>query len=135
MISTRSDRCSRINNMKCLIFAILLCSFAALGHAASDEVKPKVRAVTAFVRLDRTNYEKQIDGAMRILNAAKTEFAKRGYETQTVRIVTQPFAELVKGLSDEKAMSFLRSLDDLSQKEGFVLNVGPGMLHDTDDPT
>ena len=121
--------------MKCLIFAFLLCTFAALGHAASDEaVKPKVRAVTAFVRLDRSNYEKQIDEAMRMLSAAKADFEKRGYETQTVRIVTQPFAELVKGLSDEKAISLLRSLDDLSQKDDFALNVGPGMLHDTDDP-
>src|SRR5215831_4345295 len=120
--------------MKCLIFAILLCTFAALGHAASEEVKPKVRAVTAFVRLDRSNYEKQIDEAMGILHAAKADFEKHGYETQTVRVVTQPFAELVKGLSEEEAISFVRSLDDLSQKEGFALNVGPGMLHDTDDP-
>jgi hypothetical protein len=48
--------------------------------------------------------------------------------------VTQPFAELVKGLSDTEALSFLRSLDDLSQKDGFLPNVGPAMLHDTDDP-
>jgi len=86
------------------------------------------------VRLDRSNYENQIDEAMRMLGAAKAAFAKRGYETQTVRVVTQPFAELAKGLSDEKAISLLRSLDDLSQKEDFALNVGPGMLHDTDDP-
>ena len=42
---------------------------------------------------------------MRVLSAAKAEFARRGYETQTVRIVTQPFAELVKGLSDTEALS------------------------------
>jgi hypothetical protein len=36
----------------------------------------------------------------------------RGYETQTVRIVTQPFAELVKGLNDKDALAFLRALDD-----------------------
>ena len=69
-----------------------------------------------------------------MLLAAKNEFAKRGYETQTLRIVTQPFAELVKGLSDAQALTFLRSLDDLSQKDGFMPNVGPAMLHDTDNP-
>jgi uncharacterized protein (UPF0210 family) len=121
--------------MKRLIAAVLLCMFtASAASAASDVSKPKVRAITAFVRLDRSNYEKQIAEAMTVLNAAKAEFARRGYETQTVRIVTQPFAELVKDLSDQDALGFLRSLDDLSQKDGFAPNVGPAMLHDTDDP-
>jgi hypothetical protein len=48
--------------------------------------------------------------------------------------VTQPFAELVKGLSDEDALAFLKALDDLSQKSGFAPNVGPAMLRDNDDP-
>ena len=121
--------------MKRLIATVLLCTYAASGvHAASDVAKPKVRAITAFVRLDRSSYEKQIAEAMTVLNAAKAEFARRGYETETVRIVTQPFAELVKGLSDQDAFAYLRSLDDLSQKDGFVPNVGPAMLHDSDDP-
>jgi uncharacterized protein (UPF0210 family) len=125
--------------MKRLIATVLVCAFASVArmpaaHAASDAIKPKVRTITAFLRLDRSKYEEQIDEAMRVLSAAKAEFARRGYETQTVRIVTQPFAELVKGLSDVQALSFLRSLDDLSQKDGFMPNVGPAMLHDTDDP-
>jgi uncharacterized protein (UPF0210 family) len=121
--------------MKYLIFALLLCTFAtAPAHATAEEGKPKVRAITAFVHLDRSNYEKQIEDTMAVLNAAKAGLAQRGYETQTLRIVTQPFAELIKGLSDEEALSFLRSLDGLSQQRGFSPNVGPAMLHDTDDP-
>jgi len=129
--------------MKRLLVALFLCALAVATHAADvakpdvakpDAAKPNVRAITAFVRLDRGNYEKQIAETMVVLNAAKAEFTKRGYETQTVRIVTQPFAELVKGLSDEQALSLLRSFDELSQKRGFMPNVGPAMLHDTDDP-
>ena len=125
--------------MKRLIANILICALAVVtvsvtAHAAADAVRPKVRTITAFVRLDRSKYQEQINDAMRVLGAAKAEFARRGYETQTIRIVTQPFAELVKGLSDTEALSFLRSLDDLSQKDGFMPNVGPAMLHDTDDP-
>jgi uncharacterized protein (UPF0210 family) len=121
--------------MKRLIATVLLCTFAASAvDAESDAAMPKVRAITAFVRLDRSSYEKQIAEAMTVLNAAKGEFARRGYQTQSVRIVTQPFAELIKGLSDQDALAFLQSLDDLSQKDGFALNVGPAMLHDTDDP-
>lgn len=44
-----------------------------------------------------------------MLDAAKADFARRGYETQTVRIVTQPFAELIKGLSDDDALAFLKA--------------------------
>jgi len=121
--------------MKRLIVTLLLFAFAFAAHAASDVAKPKVRAITAFVHLDRSSYEAQIAETMTVLNAAKADFASRGYEAQTVRIVTQPFADLVKGLSDKEAVSFLQSLDKLSQqKDGFALNVGPAMLHDTDDP-
>ena len=121
--------------MRCLIAIILSCVIASpAAHSAPDASKPKVRAITAFVRLDRSTYEKQVGDAMKVLNAAKAEFAKRGYETQTVRIVTQPFAELVKGLPDQEALAFLRSFDELSQKVGFAANVGPAMLRDTDDP-
>jgi uncharacterized protein len=120
--------------MKRLLLTLFLCVFAFAAHAAPDAAKPRVRAITAFVRLDRSTYETQIADAMKVLNAARTEFAGRGYQTQTIRIVTQPFAELVKGLSDEQALAFLKSLDDLSQKDGFAANVGPAMLHDADDP-
>jgi uncharacterized protein (UPF0210 family) len=121
--------------MRYLVALVLSCALASTtALAAPDASKPNVRAITAFVRLDRSTYEKQIDDAMQVLNAAKAEFAKRGYETQTVRIVTQPFAELVKGLPDQEALAFLRSFDDLSQKVGFAANVGPAMLHDADDP-
>ena len=120
--------------MKRLIVAILLCTLAFAAHAASDAGKPKVRAITAFVRLDRSTYEAQIAEAMKVLNAARADFASHGYQTQTVRIVTQPFAQLVSGLSDDQALAFLKSLDDLSQKDGFAANVGPAMLHDADDP-
>ncbi len=86
------------------------------------------------MRIDQSNYQMQLDDAMKVLNAAKSEFARRGYETQTVRIVTQPFSELVKGLSEKDAFAFMKSFDDLSQKQGFMPNVGPAMIRDTDDP-
>jgi uncharacterized protein len=118
-----------------LVSALLFFTFATItAHAATETAKPNVRAITAFVRLDRATYEKQIDEAMKVLNAAKAEFAKRGYQTQTVRIVTQPFAELVKGMSDPDALAFLKKLDDLSQRDGFMPNVGPAMMRDADDP-
>ncbi|MBS0366649.1 MAG: DUF711 family protein [Proteobacteria bacterium] len=121
--------------MKRLLATGLLCALVAVtAHAAADARTPKVRAITAFVRLERPTWRAQVEDAMRVLSAARTEFARRGYQTQTVRIVTQPFAELVQGLSDTQALAFLQAFDDLSQKDGFAPNVGPAMLHDSDDP-
>ncbi len=120
--------------MKHLLAALLSLALATVVHAAPATAKPNVRAITAFVRLDRANYVKQIDDAMVVLNSAKAEFAKRGYQTQTVRIVTQPLAELVQGLSEARALEFLKAFDELSVKKGFAPNVGPATLHDSDEP-
>jgi hypothetical protein len=66
-------------HMRRLITTMLLCALASVtAHAAGDESRPKVRTITAFVRLDRLMYEEQIDDAMRVLRAARAEFARRG---------------------------------------------------------
>lgn len=120
--------------MKRLVAAVLLCAVLLAPAGATGVARPKVRAITAFVHLDRSGYETQIAGTMKVLNAAKAEFARRGYETQTLRIVTQPLAQLVKGMSEPDALGLLKALDALSEKEGFMPNVSPAMLHDGDDP-
>jgi uncharacterized protein (UPF0210 family) len=114
---------------------LALVSLAVLGTAqAQSYTKPKVRAITGFIRLDRTRYAQQIADTLGVLRAAKAEFVTQGYEVQTLRIVTQPLGELVNGQSEADALAFLKSLDDLSSKEGFIPNVGPAMLRDSDDP-
>ena len=55
--------------------------------------KPKIRAITAFVRLDRAHYKEQIQDTLNFLRQAKSAFEKSGYEVQTIRITTQPFPE------------------------------------------
>ena len=111
----------------CLIFAWDL-------SQAQDYTRPKVRAVTAFVRVERSNYGQEIGEALTVLRSAKSELEQRGYEVQTLRIVTQPLGELVAGRSDADALSCLKALSDLSAREGFIANVGPAMLRDSDDP-
>ena len=113
---------------------LLYCSAWAAPASAQDRSKPKVRAITGFVRLDRAQYAKQVTDALEVLRAAQREFEKQGYEVESLRIVTQPLVELVKGLSETDAQAFLKALDDLSAKEKFLPNVGPAMLRDSDDP-
>jgi len=109
-------------------------SVAAAAPGAPASTRPKVRAITTFVRLDRAHYEQQIDEALIVLRAAKDEFAKQGYDTETLRIVTQPLPQLVQGQSDAEALAYLQALDELSAKDGFMPAVGPAMMRDSDDP-
>lgn len=119
--------------MKRLAFAlaVLLLSQAS-GQSVS--ANPKVRAITAFVRLNPENSEKQISDALAVVRKVKAEFEVAGYEVETVRITTQPLGEVVAGMSQEQALKFLSAFDQLAVKENFAPNVGPAMLHDSDDP-
>jgi uncharacterized protein (UPF0210 family) len=127
---------SREVKMKCIALALLvLRSICVLSQVAPETSNPKVRAITAFVRIDRTNFVKQIQDTVVVLRRAESEFKSIGYEVETIRITTQPLADLVSGLSEEQALAFLKSLDDLSATEKFVPNIGPASLSDSDDPS
>lgn len=103
----------------------------ASAHLAAQ---PKVRAITAFVRIDREHYQAQIAEALTMLRRAKAEIERSGYEVESVRITTQPFPEYVRGLSHEQALAFFHAYDELAAKENFDPNMGPAMLTDNDDP-
>jgi uncharacterized protein (UPF0210 family) len=106
---------------------------AAAQTTTAPAANPKVRAITAFVRLDRNAWEKQIGDALVVLRKAQSAFEAAGYQVESVRIVTQPLGELVAGLSEDDAVAYLGRLDALSVKENFLPNVGPAMMHDADD--
>jgi len=122
-----------VNHCRLALAAALLASFALTGHAETN-TKPKVRAITAFVRLDPATVDRQIAEALRVLRAAEGDFTRRGYQTETLRIVTQPLGELIGGQSDADALKLLQAIDDLSAKENFIPSVGPAMMRDSDDP-
>jgi len=118
-----------------VLILLLLSSLPVVCQDAPQNSKPKVRAITAFARLDGANFQKQVAETLVVLRRAESEFKSLGYEVQTVRITTQPVAELVAGLSEEQALEFLKQFDDLSVKEKFLANIGPAALHDSDDPS
>ena len=97
---------------------------------------PKVRAITGFVRLDRSTWEKQIGEALVVLRKAQRANSQaRATTSNRSGIVTQPIGELVAGcFSEDEAVALLGRLDALSAKENFLPNVGPAMMHDTDNP-
>jgi uncharacterized protein (UPF0210 family) len=115
----------------CALAVIFTAAFPT--RAADSPSKPKVRAITAFVRLDRAHYQEQIQETLKFLRQAKAAFEKSGYEVMTIRITTQPFPEYTRRMTDEQVLAFFRDYDALAVKEGFDAAIGPAMMSDGDD--
>jgi uncharacterized protein (UPF0210 family) len=111
------------------VAAICVCPARAQQKIATDPAKPKIRAITAFINLDRAQYKEQVADALKMLRRAQITFESRGYEVQTIRIATQPFPEYTKGLTTEQAVAFFKEYDALAVKEKFAAAIGPAMLN------
>jgi uncharacterized protein (UPF0210 family) len=117
----RRTRAVAFTAVVCVLVAIFASAFSAL--AADAPSKPKVRAITAFVRLDRAHYQEQIQETLKFLRQAKAAFEKSGYEVMTIRITTQPFPEYTRAMTDEQVLAFFRDAA-----------IGPAMMSDADNP-
>jgi hypothetical protein len=117
-----------------IVGALLLLIAAPGSISAQAAEKPKVRAVTAFVRLERAHYREQVQEALAMLRQAKAAYEQAGYEVQSIRIATQPFPEYIRDLPTEEALAFFRDYDALARKEGFDAAIGPALLRGEDDP-
>ena len=104
----------------------------AQQKTAPTQEKPKVRAITAFINLDRGQYKMQVADALKMLKRGQTILESRGYQVQTIRIATQPFPEYIKGLTSEQAIAFFKEYDALAQKEKFAASIGPAMVNEGD---
>jgi uncharacterized protein len=113
--------------------SILLCLFAGQAWSGDIPRKPKVRALTAFVQIERSHYQEQVQQALIMLRLGKAAFENGGYEVQTLRITTQPFPQYTRGMSKPEVLAFFEAFDDLAKKESFIPNIGPAVLRDTDD--
>src|SRR6202162_5528388 len=123
----------RFSALLCVVSIFLIFSAAhAQRKAPPDPARPKIRAITAFIILDRAQYQQQIADAMTMLKRARTIFETRGYEVETIRISTQPFPEYTKGLTPEQALAFFKDYDALATKEKFAASTGPAMFHADD---
>jgi uncharacterized protein (UPF0210 family) len=125
-----------MKNFVRVAFVLLLLPIP-IASSAQTAPRPKVRAITAFIRLDRANYRAQVDEALKMLLATRDAFTAAGYETETVRITTQPFPRYTQGLSRADALSFFREFDQYiraaaaSDKVGIPVDIGA--VRSTDD--
>ena len=113
---------------------LILCFAGFATRAPSAEVRPRIRAVTAFIEIDANNYEARVQEAQKFLATAKDALNKAGFEGAGGRITTQPFPQYTKGMKPDDAVAFIGRLREAASKERSGLNIGSAMVHDTDDP-
>src|SRR5882724_10081243 len=126
----------RLRHFISIALLVAAACFCAASQAqqknAAPPDKPKIRAITAFINLDRAQYKEQVADALKMLKRAQTIFESRGYQVQTIRIATQPFPEYTKGLTTQQAVAFFKEYDALAVKEKFAASIGPAMLNPGD---
>ena len=88
-----------------------------MHRARAGEVRPRIRAVTAFIEVDPNNYSTQISDAQKFLAAAKDALNKAGFEGAGGRITTQPFPQYTKGMKSDDAVAFVGKSRDAASRE------------------
>jgi uncharacterized protein len=122
--------------MNIVLHVVLLGVFllAMVIAPASAQEKPKVRTITAFIRMDVGQYTQQIADTLTMLRNAKARYELAGYEVESIRISTQPFPEYTRGMSKEAVLAFFHDLDALAKQENVSISIGPALMTEKDDP-
>lgn len=110
----------------------LLLAIALAGAGGAAPSQPRVRAITAFIRIDPQNYQAQVAEAAKFLNAARDEYRAAGFDVETIRMAAQPVADSTKGLPRAQAVAFLRSYGELAQKLGASPNMGALLINENE---
>jgi len=111
--------------------ALLLLCVATLAFGADS--RPRIRAVTAFIEIDRNNFAAKIEETQKFLAVAREALNQAGFEGAGGRITTQPFPVYTKGMQREEAVELIRKLRESASKARTGLNIGAAMLNDNDD--
>src|SRR5215471_3976533 len=108
-------------------------TFLSQTSYVAAQVRPRIRAVTAFIEIDQNNYAEKIAEAQKFLLVAKQPLNEAGFEGAGGRITTQPFPQYTRGMKPDDAVAFISKLREAAQKGPSGLNIGSAMIHDSDD--
>jgi uncharacterized protein (UPF0210 family) len=127
---------SRVLIPTCCLLAIAF-SFCGIARAQENAASPdnlKIRAITAFVKIDRSQMQQEVADAVKMLQQARMAFEAAGFMVTGVRIATQPFPEYTQGMTTDQAVAFFKEFDALAAKDHFGLSIGPAMPNANDSP-
>jgi len=107
------------------------------ARANAPDVLPKravpVRAITAFVALERLADRAALDRALARLARAKRRFEGEGYEVQTTRVVLPPLVAALDARRRRDALADIRAIDALCAASNVVCALGPVLVADRPD--
>src|SRR5260370_11078383 len=115
--------------MRKILAAAMACAALAFGA----DSRPKVRAITAFINIDSSNYAPVVEDTVKFLNTAREAYRGAGFEVETIRVVTQPFPKYTNGMKRQEALALVRKYGELGVRLGFSPNIGTAMVDDGDD--
>jgi uncharacterized protein (UPF0210 family) len=111
----------------------ILAALACVALACGADSRPKVRAITAFINIDSSNYAPVVEDTVKFLNTAREAYRTAGFEVETIRVVTQPFPKYTSGMNRPEALALVRKYSELGARLGFTPNIGTAMVGDNDD--
>jgi uncharacterized protein len=109
-----------------------LLALSLMATALAAESRPKVRAVTAFIRIDAVRYEAQYADAVAFLHKAADAYRAAGFEVESIRVATQPFSDYIRGKNTSESTQFLTKIDQIASKSGFRASIGTANPSDFD---
>ncbi len=92
--------------------------------ANSQNYNFRIRTITAGVSLSNLSDTVTINETIAFLKKARTEYTNKGYEVQTLRLVTQNIYEYLGGKSYKEAIPYLKIIDQIATREKIVLSIG-----------
>jgi len=117
-----------------LPIAKVIDSAAADAGATPAASRPRVRTITAGLRLTDRRDMHRVESALGFLKRGKRAFEEAGYEVETLRIATDPWAA-VDSKQRETLASDLQTLDRLVTESGAVASIGPVLIENRADPS
>jgi uncharacterized protein (UPF0210 family) len=115
-----------------LPIAKVIDSAAAATAATPAASRPRVRTITAGLRLADRRDMHRVESAIGFLKRGKRAFEEAGYEVETLRIATDPWAA-VDGSQRDALASDLQTLDRLVTESGLVASIGPVLTENRAD--
>src|SRR5579862_3558905 len=119
--------------MRRLLLGVCLAGLGLAGSGLAADNRPRIRAVTAFIEVDQTNYTAKIEETQKFLAPAKDALTAAGFEGAGGRITTQPFPQFTNGMPRDEAVTLIRKMREVAAKVHSGFNIGAAMLHDNDD--
>jgi uncharacterized protein len=110
--------------MRITTLLLLALTLSTSFPANSQGYNFRIRTITAGISLSGLSDTAELRTTIAFLKLARAEYAKNGYEVQTLRIVTQNIYEYLGGRSYDEAIPYLKVIDGMARRENILLSIG-----------